>query len=239
MNKNGESERILYLIPCILGESDINMVIPVQVIEIIHTLEHFIVENERTARRFLIKAGYNKPISKIQFYILNEHTDIQSIPSIFEMSGKTHLGLLSEAGVPAVADPGSELVQEAHRKNIKVVPLSGPSSIILALMASGLNGQNFIFHGYLPVKEPERIKRIRFLEKLSMQENQAQIFIETPYRNNQLIRSILNNCNPYTRLCIAANLTMETEWIKTKFIREWQYQLPDLKRQPAVFILQS
>lgn len=239
MNKTGVPERILYLIPCILGESDVKMVIPVQVIEIIHSLEHFVVENERTARRFLIKAGYNKPISKIQFYILNEHTEMQNIPSIFEISGNAHLGLLSEAGVPAVADPGSELVQEAHRKNIKVVPLTGPSSIILALMASGLNGQNFIFHGYLPVKEPERIKRIRSIEKLSKQENQAQIFIETPYRNNQLIRSIIDNCSPHTKLCIAANLTMETEWIKTKFITEWQHQLPDLKRQPAVFILQS
>ncbi|MBN2480853.1 MAG: SAM-dependent methyltransferase [Bacteroidales bacterium] len=239
MVKTDEFSGILYLIPSCLGDSDIDMVLPGKVVQIIHSLDHFVVENERTARRFLIRTGYRKSLSSVKFYILDEHTEIKNIPSIFKESGKVSLGLLSEAGVPAVADPGSELVKEAHKRNIKVIPLAGPSSILLALMASGLNGQNFVFHGYLPVKEHERTKRIVILEKRSRQENQAQIFIEAPYRNNQLLRSIINCCQSETILCIAANLTTESEWIKTRTIREWQYHPFDLKNQPAVFVLQS
>ncbi|MBN1159394.1 MAG: SAM-dependent methyltransferase [Bacteroidales bacterium] len=239
METTDSASGILYLIPSFLGPSDINMVLPGKVVEIIHSLDHFVVENERTARRFLIRTGYKKPISSVHFFVLNEHTELQSIPMIFETTGQVNLGLLSEAGVPAVADPGSKLVKEAHRRNIRVIPLAGPSSVLLALMASGLNGQHFVFNGYLPVKEHERTRRILFLEKRSAQENQAQVFIETPYRNNQLIRSILSSCRSGTSLCIAANLTMETEWIKTRTIREWQNYPPDLRQQPAVFVLQA
>ncbi|HJZ40930.1 MAG TPA: SAM-dependent methyltransferase, partial [Bacteroidales bacterium] len=148
--------------------------------------------------------------------------------------------LLSDAGVPAVADPGAALVEEAYRLNMRVIPLAGPSSIILALMASGLNGQNFAFNGYLPVKSPERINRLRYLEKRSEVEKQSQLFIETPYRNNQLTATLLENCKPGTRLCIAANITLPGEWIRTRTVQAWRKQPPpDLNKQPAVFILQG
>jgi 16S rRNA (cytidine1402-2'-O)-methyltransferase len=231
-------EKQLYLIPSTLGDSAINKVIPDYNLEIIRSLDHFVVEEEKTARRFLIRCGYLTSFNDVKFYTLNEHTRDQDIPDIFIDSGESDLGMISEAGVPAVADPGAMLVEYAYRLNIKVVPLTGPSSLILALMASGLNGQQFAFNGYLPVKGPERTSRIRFLEKRSESEKQSQLFIEAPYRNNQLMEALLETCKPSTRLCIAVNLTLENEWIRTKTIREWQQQAPpDLKRQPAVFII--
>jgi 16S rRNA (cytidine1402-2'-O)-methyltransferase len=234
-----QSPRCLYLIPAMLGESSAERVLPAANTNILKSLTHFVVEEERTARRFLIRCGYDKPISSVSFYALNEHTPVQEIPQIFSASGNADLGLISEAGVPAVADPGSALVEEAHKQDVAVIPLVGPSSIILALMASGLNGQNFAFNGYLPVKDPARANRIRSLEKRSLMENQAQIFIEAPYRNVQLISALIEVCRSETRLCIAANLTLPTEWIRTKTIREWKISPPpDLKRQPAVFVLQ-
>lgn len=231
--------RCLYLIPSTLGESPAEKVLPSANIEIIRSLDHFVVEEERTARRFLIRCGYDKPVNAIRFFTLNEHTPPHEIPEIFVASGNADLGLISEAGVPAVADPGSILVEEAYRRDITVIPLVGPSSLILALMASGLNGQNFAFNGYLPVKNPARANRIRFIEKRSQTEHQAQIFIEAPYRNVQLLSALFEVCQPGTRLCIAANLTLKGEWIRTRTIREWRMDPPpDLKRQPAVFILQ-
>jgi 16S rRNA (cytidine1402-2'-O)-methyltransferase len=234
-----QSRRCLYLIPSMLGESPAERVLPSANTGIMKSLTHFVVEEERTARRFLIRCGYDKPISSVTFYTLNEHTPVQEIPQIFSASGNADLGLISEAGVPAVADPGSALVEEAYKQDVAVIPLVGPSSIILALMASGLNGQNFAFNGYLPVKNPARANRIRSIEKRSQMESQAQIFIEAPYRNVQLINALMEVCRPETRLCIAANLTLPEEWIRTKTMREWKISPPpDLKRQPAVFVLQ-
>jgi 16S rRNA (cytidine1402-2'-O)-methyltransferase len=235
-----ENERLLYLIPATLGESTIEHVIPAYNIEVIKSLSHFVVEEEKTARRFLIRCGVKKELDAVHFYSLNEHTSARDIPSIFTDSGTSDLGLISEAGVPGVADPGALLVEEALRINIRVIPLAGPSSIILALMASGLNGQQFAFNGYLPVKSPERNARIKFYEKRSEAEKQSQLFIEAPYRNNQLTAALLENCRRETRLCIAVNLTLPEEWIRTKTIRAWRLQPPpDLKRQPAVFIIMA
>jgi 16S rRNA (cytidine1402-2'-O)-methyltransferase len=234
------SQPILYLIPSTLGDTPALQVLPSPNLDIIRSLDHFVVEELRTARRFLVRCGYAKPIDSVQFYLLNEHTAEQEVPAFFSGAGYSNLGMISEAGLPAVADPGSVLVREAYKLNYKVIPLVGPSSVMLALMASGLNGQNFAFNGYLPVKNPERASRIRFLEKRSESEMQSQIFIETPYRNHHLIETLLEVCKPMTRLCIAANITLENEWICTKKIQEWKTQPPpDLKKQPAVFILQS
>jgi len=230
---------VLYLIPSTLGDVSPQDVIPQKTLQILKKLDHFIVEEERTARRFLIKTGINKPVDAITFFILNEHTGKENLSSFFENSGNTDMGLLSEAGVPAVADPGTDLIRVAHRMGFRVVPLVGPSSVLLAVMASGLNGQNFAFTGYLPVKTNERAARIRFLEKRSLMENQAQVFIEAPYRNNQLMKSILETCSPETWLCIASNITLEKEWISTRTIAEWKREIPDLNKQPSVFILQK
>ena len=228
----------MYLIPSTLGNSPPEQVIPAGNLEILQSLRCFVVEEERTARRFLIRCGFKDNLDAIHLYTLNEHTREQEIPSIFTDAGEADLGLISEAGVPAVADPGAKLVEVAHRLDIRVIPLAGPSSLILALMASGLNGQCFAFNGYLPVKAHERNNRIRLYEKRSETENQSQLFIEAPYRNNQLTEAFLSNCKPGTRLCIAANLTLDHEWIKTRSVREWRlHPPPDLKHQPAVFIL--
>jgi len=239
MNQQKAPPRILYLVPSLLGDTGTEQVLTQRVIEVVHALTHFVVENERSARRFLVRTGYMKPISSVKFFVLNEHSREEDIPAILASAGTADMGLLSEAGLPAVADPGAGLVKEAHRQHIRVVPLVGPSSLMLALMASGMNGQHFAFNGYLPVKEPERMKRIRQLEKMSIQENQSQLFIEAPYRNNQLLGAILKTCHPGTRLCLAVNLTTEKEWICTKTVGEWHTGQPDLNRQPAVFILQG
>ena len=234
------TQRNLYLIPSTLGDTPAQQVLPLSNFDIIRSLDHFVVEELRTARRFLVRCGYPRPIDSVQFYLLNEHTQEQDVPAFFSAAGYHDMGLISEAGLPAVADPGSVLVREAYKLNYKIIPLVGPSSIMMALMASGLNGQNFAFNGYLPVKNPERASRIRILEKRSESEKQSQIFIETPYRNHHLIETLLEVCKPMTRLCIAANITLENEWICTKGIQEWKMKPPpDLKKQPAVFVLQS
>jgi 16S rRNA (cytidine1402-2'-O)-methyltransferase len=234
------SDRKLYLIPSTLGDSPVSKVIPTFNLEIIQSISHFVVEEERTARRFLIKCGYKNDIGSVQFYTLNEHTASADVPAIFVNSGINSLGLLSEAGLPGIADPGALLVEEAHRLNIQVIPLSGPSSLFMALMASGMNGQQFAFNGYLPVKGHERLARIRFFEKRSESEKQSQLFIEAPYRNDQLLLSFLEALRPSTRLCIAVNISLDEEWICTKTIHDWKKQpLPDLKRKPAVFIIMA
>lgn len=233
-----DNERRLYLIPSTLGESLISQVLPAGNLEIMNGLRHFVVEEEKTARRFLINCGFKNNLDLIRFYTLNEHTNDRDIPVIFSDSGDADIGLISEAGVPAVADPGARLVEVAMKTNIRVIPLVGPSSIILAVMASGLNGQRFAFNGYLPVKNQHRNNRIIFFEKRSRAEQQSQVFIEAPYRNNQLVEAFLENCRPDTRLCIASYLTLDGEWIHTKTIREWRaHHPPDLKNKPAVFIL--
>lgn len=233
-----EKERLLYLVPSTLGDSSIGQVIPAYNLEIIQSLSHFVVEEVKTARRFLIRCGYKQDFETVHFYTLNEHTHALDIPSFFIDSGNANLGLISEAGLPAIADPGALLVEEAYKLNIRVIPLAGPSSILMALMASGLNGQQFAFNGYLPVKSQERHARIKFYEKRSESEHQSQLFIEAPYRNNQLTQAFLETCKPGTRLCIAVNLTLPDEWIRTRTIGEWRQQIhPDLKRKPAVFIL--
>jgi len=229
----------LYLIPTTLGETDrLDKVLPEYNKEIIYGLDEFIVEQVRTARRFLRKAGHPLPIDDMKFYELNKHTGEMEINAYLDpvLSGKS-IGLLSEAGTPCVADPGSVIVRMAHEKNIEVVPLVGPNSIILALMASGFNGQNFTFHGYLPVDKQALVKKIREMETVSGNLHQTQIFIETPYRNRQILEKLLEVCRPETKLCIARDITLDSEWIKTKTIGAWKKETADLHKKPTVFLL--
>ncbi len=228
----------LYLIPTPLGETGFEAGLTAYNLQILQLIDTFIVEELRTARRFLRKAGYLKDFETVTFHLLNEHTPDEEAGGMLEnaISGQ-HIGLLSEAGLPCIADPGNIVVRTAHRKGIRVIPLTGPSSIMLALMASGLNGQNFVFHGYLPVKPDERIKSLRELEHSVSKGNQAQIFIETPYRNMAMLESIIKTCHPTLTLCIAADLTLETEWIRSMPLSEWKRQKPELHKRPAVFLL--
>ncbi|MDY6799592.1 MAG: SAM-dependent methyltransferase [Bacteroidota bacterium] len=228
----------LYLIPTTLGDSPVENVIPQYVVDIINQTNYYIVENVKTARRYLIKAGIKTRIDGLTFFELNKHTSPDNYESFLHPLKKNqNIGIISEAGTPGVADPGSAIVSIAHRKNIQVVPLVGPSSILLSIMASGLNGQNFAFNGYLPIKKHERTKTIKELEKKSKQENQTQIFIETPYRNQHLLNDLLSTCQPGTLLCIAADITLSREFIKTKKIKDWKKGIPDLKKRPTIFLL--
>lgn len=227
----------LYLIPSTIGDTLIEHVIPPFNRSIINQIRHYIVENERSARRSLLKMGIECSIDELEFFVLNKHTRKEEIPEFLMKAETNNLGLLSEAGVPCVADPGSEIVALAHQKNIEVIPLVGPSSILLALMGSGMNGQNFAFVGYLPAHKAERIKRIRQLEQRSKTEKQSQIFIETPYRNNQLLEDILGTCAPVTQLCLAADISTEKAFIRTFNISEWKKKKPDLNKRPTIFIL--
>jgi len=228
----------LYLIPITLGESEINTVLPAYNKEVILSISHFIVENVRTARRFLKKSDPSIDIDSLEFYELNKHTDKNQLHSYLEpiKLGK-HIGVMSEAGCPGVADPGADVVRIAHEKGIRVVPLVGPSSILLAMMASGMNGQNFAFNGYLPIKKNEKSKQIKYLESRIYSENQNQLFIEAPYRNLQLLEDLLNACLPHTKLCIACDITLESEFIKTQSISEWKKQKPEIQKRPAIFVL--
>ncbi len=228
----------LYLIPATLGDSKIEAVIPEDVKNIVNSINHYIVENQRTARRYLKKLGIKTPIDKLTFYTLNKHTLPDEINNFLQpvFQGR-NVGIISEAGCPGIADPGSEIVKLAHQKNIRVIPLTGPSSIFLALMASGMNGQNFAFVGYLPIKKDEKLKRIRFLENRSFAENQTQIFMEAPYRNQHLLNDILKTCQSNTLLCLSVNITLEKEFIQTKTISEWKKNIPDINKMPAIFLL--
>lgn len=232
-------EHALYLIPNTLGECKTSNVLPAINIDIIRKIKHFIVEDVRTARRFLKKVDSNINIDELQFYTLNKHTSPNELSSYLEPLEKGFdMGVISEAGCPAIADPGAEVVKIAQTKNLKVVPLVGPSSILLGLMASGFNGQSFAFVGYLPIQGNERTQRIKQLEKRAKTENQSQIFIETPYRNQKLLSEILSTCQGNTKLCIACDITLESEYIKTKSINEWKKSaLPDLNKRPSIFIL--
>lgn len=228
----------LYLLPVTLGDTELNTVLPAYNIEIIQGIKHFIVEDVRSARRFLKKVDREFDIDSLSFYPLNKHTSAEDISGYLQplLAGQS-MGVISEAGCPAVADPGADVVAIAQRKNLKVVPLVGPSSIILSVMGSGFNGQSFAFHGYLPIEPGERVKRIKQLEQHIYSENQTQLFIETPYRNHKMIDDLLQNCRPQTKLCIAANLTCEGEYIKTRAISEWKGKVPDLSKIPCIFLL--
>ena len=228
----------LYLIPVTLGDSPVEHVIPAYVLELLDRLDHFIVEDLRSARRYLKRAGVANTIDDLSFYLLNEHTDDHAMNELLAvLTVCNDAGMLSEAGVPAVADPGSELVALAHRHGIRVIPLAGPSSILMALMASGMNGQSFRFHGYLPVKKPQRLNSLRKIEKIALETGETQIFMETPYRNMSLVGDIVSTCRDHTLLCIAADISLVTETIKTKTVREWKGKLPDIHKRPAVFLL--
>lgn len=232
--KNGN----LYLIPTKLGESDYTAVFPELNREIILSIKTFIIEDIRSTRRFLKSLKYPGNFDDVQFHILNEHTHEEETYDYLENIFKgENIGLLSDAGMPCIADPGNIIVQRAHKENIKVTPLIGPSSIFLALAASGFNGQEFSFHGYLPIKEAERTKKLKELEKKIWQSKQTQIFIEAPYRNQKIFESILKICNAETMLCIACDLTLKDEYIKTKAVSEWRKYNPPIQKRPAVFLL--
>ena len=228
----------LYLLHVTLGETAIETVLPSYNKEIIGGIKHFIVEDVRSARRFLKKVDKDIDIDSLTFYVLNKHTSPEDISGYLKpLQSGMSMGVISEAGCPAVADPGADVVAIAQSRNLKVVPLVGPSSIILAVMASGFNGQSFAFHGYLPIEQIDRVKTIKYLEQRIYNENQTQLFIETPYRNNKMAEDLLRNCRPQTKLCIAANITCEEEYIKTKTIKEWQGKLPDLSKIPCIFLI--
>ncbi len=228
----------LYLIPTKLGESDYTSIFPELNKKIILSLKSFIIEDLRSARRFLKSLKYPGNFDDVQFHTLNEHTEEKNTYEYLEtiFKGKD-LGLLSDAGMPCIADPGNIIVQRAHQENIRVIPLIGPSSIFLALAASGFNGQQFCFHGYLPIRENEKIKKLKELEKSCIQENQTQIFIETPYRNQAIFETITKVCDANTKVCIACDLTLENEYIKTKTVFEWKKQNPPIQKRPVVFLL--
>ena len=232
-------ETALYLLPVTLGDTAIDKVLPAYNAGIIREIKHFIVEDVRSARRFLKKVDRKIDIDTLSFYPLNKHTSPEDISGYLNPLAEGHsMGVISEAGCPAVADPGADVVAIAQRRNLKVVPLVGPSSIILSVMASGFNGQSFAFHGYLPIEPNERSKRLKELEGRIYSEHQTQLFIETPYRNHKMLDDILKACRPQTKLCIAANITCEGEYIKTRMVKEWKgTALPDLSKIPCIFLL--
>ncbi len=228
----------LYLIPNTLGDSDVSYVIPSDLVPVISEIKHYIVENVRNARRFLKKVNRKIDIDQITFYELNKRTKPYVLESFLKPINEHNIGILSEAGCPGVADPGADVVKIAHSKGIQVVPLVGPSSILLAMMASGFNGQNFAFNGYLPIKPPEIAKAIKHHEGRAYKENQSQLFIETPYRNVKIFQSFLKNCDPETMLCVACDITLESEYIKSFSIKEWKkMEEPAIHKRPAIFIL--
>lgn len=228
----------LYLIPTPLGEHALET-IPAQVTKILQDLDYFIAERSKTARHFIKDALPDKSLASLHFFELNKHTAPEDIPKFLQpITEGQSIGLLSEAGCPGVADPGAVVVNLAHQQDIEVVPLVGPSSILLALMASGLNGQQFTFNGYLPIKTPELRRKLKQLLQQAEKHGQTQIFIETPYRNDRLLEELFRTLNPSIQLCIAADLTLPTAYIRTKTIARWRVEKrPDLKKRPAVFLI--
>lgn len=228
----------LYLVPSYLGGRAPIDLLPEATLSVVHRLHHFVVEDAKTARRYLKAIAHPRPLSELAFAVLDEHTPASAVGALLSPLQQGHdLGLMSEAGCPAVADPGAALVRLAHQAGLRVVPLVGPSAILLALMASGTNGQRFTFHGYLPVEPAARRARIAQLELRSAQEDATQIFIETPYRNEALLEALLGVCRPDTLLSIAASLTAEDELVSTRTIADWKRSKPELARRPAVFVL--
>lgn len=229
----------LFLIPTPLGEeTDFDKNFPAYNSEIINSIDLFIAEDAKSARRFLKHAGFKKSFDEITILLLNEHTnELETLHYLDTAFNGRNIGLLSDAGCPGIADPGASVVKLAHEKNIRVVPLVGPSSILLALISSGMNGQNFAFNGYLERDFHLLTKQLKELEKRALHQNQTQIFIETPYRNSKMLEAITRTCGNETRLCIACDITLPTEFIKTKSIAGWRKNLPDIQKRPAVFIL--
>ena len=229
----------LYLIPVELGDTPQERVLPAYNREVILGIRHFIVEEVRSARRFLKRVDRDIDIDSLTFYPMGKHADAALFASYLRpLEAGEAMGVISEAGCPAVADPGADVVAIAQKKGLRVVPLVGPSSMILAVMASGLNGQSFAFHGYLPIDAAERVKRLKKLEVRAQQEHQTQLFIETPYRNAKLFETLCSTLRPQTRICVAAGITTDEEWIQTKTVAEWRRQrLPDLSKIPAIFLM--
>lgn len=237
--QNGKTGN-LYLIPSTLGDIAPLEVLPISIKQTIERLDHYIVENEKTARHFIKKISPRKSQPSLKLSVLNKFTEPQEIPSFLNACLEGFdVGILSEAGCPGIADPGAAVVKIAHEKNIQVIPLVGPSSILLALMASGMNGQNFAFNGYLPIDSTERKKYIKNLERKSKEDNQSQIFIETPYRNNKMLEELIKSLAPSTRICVAADITLPTEYIKTKTAINWKNENVDLHKRPAIFIIHA
>lgn len=229
----------LYLIPVELGETPQDRVLPSYNREVILGIRHFIVEEVRSARRFLKRVDREIDIDQLTFYPMGKHANAALFAQYLKpLEEGLPMGVISEAGCPAVADPGADVVAIAQRKGMRVVPLVGPSSMILAVMASGLNGQSFAFHGYLPIDPAERAKRLKMLETRAVQEHQTQLFIETPYRNQKLFDTLCQTLRPQTRICVAAGITTDAEWIRTHSVAEWKHmQLPDLSKIPAIFLI--
>lgn len=234
MNNKGT----LYLIPTTLGESAYDQVIPSFNNSVLQEIDVFIVENIKTARRFIKKTAPDKVIDDLVFHEINKRTNLDMLPTFLKPidEGK-NIGVISDAGCPGVADPGADVVALAHQKNIKVMPLVGPSSILLSLMASGFNGQSFCFNGYLPKEQKDRVRKLKDLERMAIAQKQTQLFIETPYRNQHVLTDLLANCNPNTKLCIAVDITMASEQIATKTISEWKNTTIDLNKRPCIFLL--
>lgn len=228
----------LYLIPVTLGDTSIDRVLPAYNREVIASISHFVVENIRSARRFLRRSNPDIVIDDLTFYTLDEHTRIEEVSSFLApLRQGLPVGVISEAGCPAIADPGADLVAIAQREGLPVVPLVGPSSILMSLMASGFNGQSFAFNGYLPVEPTERTRRIKQLEQRAYSEDQTQIFIETPYRNHKMIEELVRTCRPNTRLCVACDISCENEEIHTRTMSQWKKAKYDLQKRPAIFLI--
>lgn len=230
----------IYLIPNFLGESSADMVLPNQIESVVRSLKHFIVENEKSARKFIKQIAPDKSQQELVFFTINKHTSPDELPSFLEpCTSGFSMGIISEAGCPGIADPGAEIVKIAHKKQIKVIPLVGPSSILLAMMASGLNGQSFAFNGYLPIDKSDRRKTLKSLEKKAVENNQTQIFIETPYRNDKMLADLKEILQPTTMLCVACDISLETEEIKTQTIAQWRKTNISFQKRPAIFIIGS
>lgn len=229
----------IYLIPNFLGESSTEKSFPQENITLIRRIKHFVVEDIRTVRRFLKKVDKGINIDELTFFVLDKHTRPEDIPSFLKPAENGNdMGIISEAGCPGVADPGADVVAIAHNKGLKVIPLVGPSSILMAMMASGMNGQNFAFSGYLPVEKSSNIKAIKHLEDRAIREKQTQIFIETPFRNMKMLDDLLFALRPSTRLCIACNVTCDDEYIVTKSVAQWRNsKLPDINKKPTIFLI--
>lgn len=230
----------LYLIPTTLGDTEPLEVMPISVKKVIESLDYFIVENEKTARRYIKRITPSKVQSELHFMKIDKFShELETRNYLDVCQHGISVGVLSEAGVPGVADPGATIVKQAHEKGIQVIPLVGPSSILLAMMASGMNGQNFAFNGYLPIDKSDKKKALKELEKVSRDKKQSQIFIETPYRNGKMLDDLRTTLQPNTRLCVACDITLPTEYIKTLPVSKWKSENPDLHKRPAIFIIQA
>jgi 16S rRNA (cytidine1402-2'-O)-methyltransferase len=229
----------LYLIPTTLGENEPLEVMPISVKKVVEELDSFIVENEKSARRFIKKLTPKKSQPDLKIMLVDKYASSLEVQQYLDICKEgVSVGLLSEAGVPAIADPGADVVKLAHQQGVQVVPLVGPSSILMAMMSSGMNGQNFAFNGYLPIDKGNRKRELKLLEKISKDRGQSQIFIETPYRNEKMFDDLKSALHPETRVCIAADITLNSEYIKTYSINEWSRVKPDLHKRPAIFIIQ-